>query len=289
MNIMMMNMKTTNMKYLKRFNENKSMDFYLSNYEESDKSIVGAYMIIEESEKTITILNIQEKEDKRGIFADGKIPYTFIPFKVRLPKSQIEVLEPVESMEGFKWIKIPYWLVKNNPGLKIERLKKSKRFSNNSTLHKLLKPEMIDDDVRKYLNITDKDPKTIFNLNLLNRKKFEGWDSGRTIFSRDNKIADEIISKFNEIKNLRVIEDRSIGGGKKFQFELKSYTFEIHYDVDLFDYIHPSGYYEIKMEGRVLDISWIKSRKIYKQIEKMWKDQDDDDQYFQDKKRDFIQ
>lgn len=54
------------MKYLKRFNENKSIDFYLSNYEESDKSIVGAYMIIEESEKTITILNIQEKEDKRG-------------------------------------------------------------------------------------------------------------------------------------------------------------------------------------------------------------------------------
>lgn len=120
-------------------------------------------------------------------------------------------------------------------------------------------------------------------------KKFEGWDSGRTIFSRDNKIADEIISKFNEIKNLRVIEDRSIGEGKKFQFELKSYTFEIHYDIDLFDFIHPSGYYEIKMEGRVLDISWIKSRKIYKQIEKMWKDQDDDEQYFQDKKRDFIQ
>ena len=157
------------MKYLKRFNENKSIDFYLSNYEESDKSIVGAYMIIEESEKTITILNIQEKEDKRGIFADGKIPYTFIPFKVRLPKSQIEVLEPVENMEGFNWIKIPYWLVKNNPGLKIERLKKSKRFSNSSTFTKSLSKEMIDDDVKKYLSITDKDHRSVINLNRISK------------------------------------------------------------------------------------------------------------------------
>ena len=57
----------------------------------------------------------------------------------------------------------------------------------------------------------------------------------------------------------------------------------------LFDFIHPSGYFEVKMDGKVLDISWAKSRKIYKQIEKMWKDQDDDNQYFQDKKRDFLQ
>lgn len=159
------------MKHLKRFNENKSTDydFYMSIYDPLDKFVVGAYMIIEESEKTITILNLQEKEDTRGFFADGKIPYTFLPYKVVLPKSQIEVLGPIDNIEGFNWIKIPYWLVKNNPGLKIQRIRKSKRFSNSSTLHKALKPEMIDDNVRKYLSITDKDHRTLFNLNLINK------------------------------------------------------------------------------------------------------------------------
>jgi hypothetical protein len=72
-------------------------------------------------------------------------------------------------MEGFNWIKIPYWLVKNNPGLKIERLKKSKRFSNNSTFTKSLSKEMIDDDVRKYLSITDKDHRSVINLNRISK------------------------------------------------------------------------------------------------------------------------
>jgi hypothetical protein len=159
------------MKYLKRFNESDAIDydFYSSIYNPLDKFVVGAYMIIEESEKTIIVLNLQEREDTRSFFADGKIPYTFLPYKVILPKSQIEVLEPVDNMEGFNWIKIPYWLVKNNPGLKIQRVKNSKRFSNNSTLHRSLKPEMIDDNVRKYLSITDKDHRSVINLNIISR------------------------------------------------------------------------------------------------------------------------
>jgi hypothetical protein len=159
------------MKHLKRFNENKSTDydFYVSIYDPLDKFVVAAYMIIEESEKTITVLNLQEREDTRGFFADGKTPYTFIPFKIRLPKSQVEVIDSVNNIEGFSWIKIPYWLVKNNPGLKIQRIRKSKRFSNSSTLHKALKPEMIDDDVRKYLSITDKDHRSLLNLGLISK------------------------------------------------------------------------------------------------------------------------
>ena len=154
------------MKYLKRFNESESKDydFYMSIYDPLDKFVVGAYMIIEDSEKSITVLNLQEKEDTRSFFADGRVPYTFLPYKVILPKSQIEVLEPVDNMEGFNWIKIPYWLVKNNPGLKIIRVKGEKRFSNNSIFNKPLKPEMIDDNVKKYLSFTDKDPRSIINL-----------------------------------------------------------------------------------------------------------------------------
>ena len=157
------------MKYLKRFNESESKDydFYMSIYDPLDKFVVGAYMIIEDSEKSITVLNLQEKEDTRSFFADGRVPYTFLPYKVILPKSQIEILEPVDNMEGFNWIKIPYWLVKNNPGLKIQRVKGQKRFSSNSIFTKSLKPEMIDDNVRKYINACDKDHRSIINLDLV--------------------------------------------------------------------------------------------------------------------------
>jgi hypothetical protein len=157
------------MKYLKRFNESESTDydFYMSIYDPLDKFVVGAYMIIEESEKTITVLNLQEREDTRSFFADGRVPYTFIPYKVTLLKSQIQILEPVDNVEGFNWIKIPYWLVKNNPGLKIMRVNKIKRVSNNSIFTKSLKPEMIDDNVRKYISSSDKDHRSIINLDLI--------------------------------------------------------------------------------------------------------------------------
>jgi len=157
------------MKYLKRFNESESIDydFYMSSYDPLDKFVVSAYMIIEESEKSITVLNLQEREDTRSFFADGKVPYTFLPYKVILPKSQIEVLGPVDNIEGFNWIKIPYWLVKNNPGLKIMRVKSPKRLSNSSIFNKPLKPEMIDDNVRKYISSTDKDDRSIINLDLI--------------------------------------------------------------------------------------------------------------------------
>jgi len=163
-------MKTNNnMKYLKRFNEGESTDydFYMSIYDPLDKFVVGAYMIIEESEKTITVLNLQEREDTRSFFADGRVPYTFIPYKVILPKSQIQILEVVDNVEGFNWIKIPYWLVKNNPGLKIMRVKSTKRVSTNSIFTKSLKPEMIDDNVRKYISSSDKDHRSNLNLDLI--------------------------------------------------------------------------------------------------------------------------
>lgn len=173
MNGMMNMMKTTktNMKYLKRFNENESKDydFYITTYDALDKFVVGAYMIIGESEKTITVLNLIEKQDIKGFYVDNKEPYTFMPFKTILPKSQIEILDSVDNMEGFKWIKIPYWLFKDKPGLKIQRIRRPKRFSNNSTIHTSLKSDMIDDDVRKYLSITDKDPRSIINLGSISK------------------------------------------------------------------------------------------------------------------------
>jgi len=207
------------MKYLKRFNESESTDPNQLNFYEgvdSDmklnvttesgeikekiiESYIGAYMIIDPVTEfdtqtynttsvagatgSITVLNLQEREDTRCFFADGRIPYTFIPYKVRLPKSQIQILGPVDNMEGFFWIRIPKWLVKRNvvtnneisrwpiQCLKIVRVNKMKkgdrRVSNNSIFTKSLKPEMIDDNVRKYINACDKDHRSIINLDLV--------------------------------------------------------------------------------------------------------------------------
>jgi hypothetical protein len=137
------------MKYLKRFNENIEnieYDFNDSNYDAETKSIIAAYMIIEDSEKSITVLNIKEFEDRRSIFVDGYIPYTIEVNKVKLPKSQIQIIGEVSDIPGFNWIKIPYWLVRNNPGLKILRIKDRKR------LYKM--HPKLDDDVLKYLSST---------------------------------------------------------------------------------------------------------------------------------------
>ena len=209
------------MKYLKRFNESESTDYLnqLDFYEGIDSdmklnvktesgeikekiipSYIGAYMIIDPVTEfdtynttsvagetgSITVLNLQEREDTRCFFADGRIPYTFIPYKVRLPKSQIQILGPVDNMEGFFWIKIPKWLVIRNivnndetskwpiQCLKIVRVNKMKkgdrRVSNNSIFTKSLKPEMIDDNVRKYISSIDKDNRSNINVDSISRR-----------------------------------------------------------------------------------------------------------------------
>jgi hypothetical protein len=162
------------MKYLKRFFESEDFDFFKSiespeqsirydffdsNYNSINKSVVCAYMIVEESEQSIKVLNLVENTTNReGIqFFDGAIAYTFHIHYVSLPKSQIEIISEVSDKPGFSFIKIPYWLYKNNPGLKIQRLKVRKRFAN-SLKHGHLSKMMIDDNVKRYLSVTDTDP-----------------------------------------------------------------------------------------------------------------------------------
>jgi hypothetical protein len=154
------------MKYLKRFNENleNNYDFNESNYDAINKSIIGAYMIIDESDKSIELLNLFELEDKKSSFADNHIPYTIKINRVKLPKSQIEILDEVIDKPGFNWVRIPYWLFKSNKDLKIQRMKSLKRFSNMTKIHSNLNPKDIDENVIKYLRTTDKDNRTHINL-----------------------------------------------------------------------------------------------------------------------------
>jgi hypothetical protein len=162
------------MKYLKRFFESEDFDFFKSienpeqvtkydffgeNYNSVDKAVVCGLMICSEDEKTIKVLNLQERlVDKEYVqFFDGAKSYTFTVNYVTLPKSQIEIISEVSEVPGFTYIRIPYWLYKNNPGLKIQRVKVKKRFKN-ADVHRHLNKSMIDENVKRYLDITDKDP-----------------------------------------------------------------------------------------------------------------------------------
>jgi hypothetical protein len=134
-------------------------DFNKLVYIPEDKAMVGAYMIVGESDKMIDILNIHEQLDNSGLFMDGAESYNIYIYFSKLPKSQIEILGPVEGREGFVFIKIPYWLYKKmSKELSIKRYTKKKRLSIarsqiNGDYLKLIN----DPNVEIYFNIIDTD------------------------------------------------------------------------------------------------------------------------------------
>ena len=129
-------------------------DFYKNVYNPEDKSIVGAYTIYDETDKMVELLNVKEILTNKGFYMDGADPYNIKIHKVKLPKSQIEILGPVEGKEGFQFIKIPYWLFKKqSDDLTIKRYPKSKRITFNQFQYK-------DNDFLKSMS----DPKIIDHL-----------------------------------------------------------------------------------------------------------------------------
>jgi hypothetical protein len=134
-------------------------DFNKLVYIPEEKAMVGAYMIVGESDKMIDILNIHEQLDNSGLFMDGAESYNIYIYFSKLPKSQIEILGPVEGREGFVFIKIPYWLYKKmSKELSIKRYTKKKRLSIarsqiNGDYVKLIN----DPNVEIYFNIIDTD------------------------------------------------------------------------------------------------------------------------------------
>ena len=129
-------------------------DFYKNVYNPEDKSITGAYTIYDETDKMVELLNVKEILTNKGFYMDGTDPYNIKIHKVKLPKSQIEILGPVEGKEGFQYIKIPYWLFKKqSDDLTIKRYPKSKRITFNQFQYK-------DNDFLKSMS----DPKIINHL-----------------------------------------------------------------------------------------------------------------------------
>jgi hypothetical protein len=134
-------------------------DFNKLVYLPEEKAMIGAYMIVGDSGTMIDVLNIYEQLDRSGLFMDGAESYNIDIHFAKLPKSQIEMLGPVEGKEGFEFIKIPYWLYKKmSKELSIRRYTKLKRLSisrgqvNNYFLKLLNNP-----NVEKYFNIIDTD------------------------------------------------------------------------------------------------------------------------------------
>ena len=105
-------------------------DFYKTVFNPEDKSLIGAYMITGETDKMVDILNIKEYKSDKGIYMDGADPYTIQIHRTKLPKSQIEILSPVEGKEGFEFIKMPYWLYKKIPAeLGVKRLTNKRKIN----------------------------------------------------------------------------------------------------------------------------------------------------------------
>jgi hypothetical protein len=105
-------------------------DFYKNVYNPDDKSIIGAYTIYDETDKMIELLNVKEILTGKGIYMDGADPYNIKIHKVKLPKSQVEILGPVEGKEGFQYFKIPYWLFKKqSDDLSVKRYPRLKRIT----------------------------------------------------------------------------------------------------------------------------------------------------------------
>jgi len=171
------------MRYLKRFFESEDFDFFRSlespdqiikydfltdNYNSIDKTVVCGLWICDEDKDTIKVLNLQERFTERANiqYFDGAKGYTFDINYVVLTKSQIEIVSEVSDKPGFTFIRIPYWLYKANPGLKIQRIKVRKRFKNRDDRHTHLNKSMIDENVKKYLSITDKEEQSNINMSI---------------------------------------------------------------------------------------------------------------------------
>jgi hypothetical protein len=134
-------------------------DFNKLVYLPEEKAMIGAYMITKDLPNMIEVLNIKEFLDNSGLFLDGAESYNIYIHFSKLPKSQIEILGPVEGKEGFEFIKIPYWLYKKNvEGLGIKRSLVKKRLSiARSQVYGDYLKLINDPNVEKYFFEVDKD------------------------------------------------------------------------------------------------------------------------------------
>ena len=148
------------------YRDDIEFDFDKATYLSDERAIIGAYFITKENEKSVEILNIKEFAADSATFMDNARPYSVTFHKGVYPTSQIAILGPVPEKEGFFYIKVPYWLYKENPELNIKRVvgdfHHMKRLSlrDFSLSNKELMSNFKDPNVIKYFAGSDKDKRT---------------------------------------------------------------------------------------------------------------------------------
>jgi hypothetical protein len=203
-------------------------NFYKSIFNADDKSYTAAYKIVNNtSDKFIEVLNIQENEVGR-MFFDKKETYVISIYKFRLPKSQINILDDDTGFEGFKFIKIPYWLVKKDPQqYKIKRLNKKKRLANkyNYPVDDLL--NKVDDDVVDYIKVTDGDKESIRKINIQKEGNVTKTETKEATgaSSAGAYVGPSVWAKSSTKKNWRGARKTQIPGGKFVEVRKKCQKF----------------------------------------------------------------
>jgi hypothetical protein len=148
------------------YRDDIEFDFDKATYLSDEKAIIAAYFITKENEKSIEILNIKEFAADTATFMDNARPYSVTFHKGTLPTSQIAILGEVPEREGFFYVKVPYWLYKENPELNIKRIvgdyHHMKRLSlrDFSLRNSELMDNFKDPNVIKYFVASDKDART---------------------------------------------------------------------------------------------------------------------------------
>jgi hypothetical protein len=213
-------------------NNTVDLDFYKKTKDYDKQTITAAYKIIGVKDKVIEVLNIQEFEYKNLMFVSGHIAYTIKIYKFRLPISQIKILDDDTEHEGFKFIEIPYWLVKKAPEqYDIKRLKDKKRLANlyNKPVDDIR--GKVDDDVVEYLNVTDGDYETLRKINTQRGKgndndikKVETKEATGSS-SAGSYVGPSIWAKSSSKKNWRGAKKTQIPGGKFVEVKKKCQKF----------------------------------------------------------------
>jgi len=148
------------------YRDDIEFDFDKATYLSDERAIIAAYFITKENEKSIEILNIKEFAADTATFMDNARPYSVTFHKGTLPTSQIEILGEVPEREGFFYVKVPYWLYKENPNLNIKRIKgdfhhmKRLDLRDISLRNSELMSNFKDPNVIKYFAASDKDART---------------------------------------------------------------------------------------------------------------------------------
>lgn len=148
------------------YRDDIEFDFDKATYLSDERAIIAAYFITKQNEKSIEILNIKEFATDTATFMDNARPYSVTFHKGTLPTSQIAILGEVPEREGFFYVKVPYWLYKENPELNIKRIvgdfhhMKRLDLRDFSLRNSELMSNFKDPNVIKYFAASDKDKRT---------------------------------------------------------------------------------------------------------------------------------